>query len=92
MRAADALAAMRELPEADLDTIDGGEAALLLAPHADDESLGCGSHDLRPRLVVQGLRRLVRVIRFSGLRRRPMQLVGVRRSVRSPRRVFGLSV
>lgn len=42
MRAADALAALRELPVADLDAIDGGEAALLLAPHADDESLGCG--------------------------------------------------
>ncbi len=42
MRAADALAAMRALPVADLDAIDGGETALLLAPHADDESLGCG--------------------------------------------------
>ena len=42
MRAADALAAMRELPVADLQAIDGGKTALLLAPHADDESLGCG--------------------------------------------------
>lgn len=42
MRAADALAAMRALPEADLDAIDGGETTLVLAPHADDESLGCG--------------------------------------------------
>lgn len=42
MRAADALAAMRALPVADLDEIDGGKTALLLAPHADDESLGCG--------------------------------------------------
>lgn len=42
MRAADALAAMRALPVVDLDAIDGGETALVLAPHADDESLGCG--------------------------------------------------
>ena len=42
MRAAEAHAAMRGLPVADLDEIDGGRTALVLAPHADDESLGCG--------------------------------------------------
>lgn len=42
MRAAEAHAAMRALPVADLDAIDGGRTALVLAPHPDDESLGCG--------------------------------------------------
>jgi LmbE family N-acetylglucosaminyl deacetylase len=34
--------AMESLPYADIDTILGGERPLILAPHADDESLGCG--------------------------------------------------
>jgi LmbE family N-acetylglucosaminyl deacetylase len=39
--AADLLQTMRTLPIADLDTIAPG-TSLILAPHADDESLGCG--------------------------------------------------
>jgi LmbE family N-acetylglucosaminyl deacetylase len=42
MTASDVIVAMEELPDADIDTILGGERALVLAPHADDESLGCG--------------------------------------------------
>ncbi|MBV8400094.1 MAG: PIG-L family deacetylase, partial [Acetobacteraceae bacterium] len=41
-RAADVLAALRSLPIADYDAITGGEPVLVLAPHADDESCGCG--------------------------------------------------
>jgi LmbE family N-acetylglucosaminyl deacetylase len=41
MKVRQALAAMRRLPVADLTTIAGG-IVLVLAPHADDESLGCG--------------------------------------------------
>ena len=42
MTASDVIVAMEELPDADIDTILGGERPLILAPHADDESLGCG--------------------------------------------------
>jgi LmbE family N-acetylglucosaminyl deacetylase len=42
MRAEEAQAAMRELPLGDLDSIVGIGTVLILAPHADDESLGCG--------------------------------------------------
>jgi LmbE family N-acetylglucosaminyl deacetylase len=42
MRAADVRVAMESLPNADVDVILGGERPLILAPHADDESLGCG--------------------------------------------------
>jgi LmbE family N-acetylglucosaminyl deacetylase len=42
MRAVEAHAAMRALPLADLDSIVGPGTVLILAPHADDESLGCG--------------------------------------------------
>jgi LmbE family N-acetylglucosaminyl deacetylase len=42
MTAADVHVAMEGLPAADIETILGGERALILAPHADDESLGCG--------------------------------------------------
>lgn len=42
IRAAEVHARMRALPVADLDTILGPGPALILAPHPDDESLGCG--------------------------------------------------
>jgi len=42
MRAKEAQAAMRALPLGDLDSIVGAGTVLILAPHADDESLGCG--------------------------------------------------
>ncbi len=41
-RATDALARMAALPFADVRTICGASPVLVLAPHADDESLGCG--------------------------------------------------
>jgi LmbE family N-acetylglucosaminyl deacetylase len=42
MTASDVIGAMERLPDAEIDTILGGERPLILAPHADDESLGCG--------------------------------------------------
>jgi hypothetical protein len=42
MIASDVFLAMQALPDAEIDTILGGERPLILAPHADDESLGCG--------------------------------------------------
>ena len=42
MTADDVRIAMEALPDADLDVIVGGERPLILAPHADDESLACG--------------------------------------------------
>jgi LmbE family N-acetylglucosaminyl deacetylase len=42
MRAGEAHAAMRALPLGGLDSIVGSGTVLILAPHADDESLGCG--------------------------------------------------
>ena len=40
--AAQAFEAMAALPVVPLEAITGGKPALILAPHADDESLGCG--------------------------------------------------
>jgi LmbE family N-acetylglucosaminyl deacetylase len=42
MTANDVIVAMEHLPDAEIDTILRGERPLILAPHADDESLGCG--------------------------------------------------
>src|ERR1700677_2278394 len=42
MTASDVITAMETLPDAEIETILGGERPLILAPHADDESLGCG--------------------------------------------------
>lgn len=42
VRAGDVQRRMAALPHADLDAITGGGTTLLLAPHPDDESLGCG--------------------------------------------------
>jgi LmbE family N-acetylglucosaminyl deacetylase len=59
MMVADVLAAMERLPDADLDTLLGGDRPLILAPHADDESLGCGGfiaacceRGLQPAVVI----------------------------------------
>ena len=53
MTAGEALAAMRELPVAGLEAILDGRRPLVLAPHADDESLGCGG--LLAQAVAAGL-------------------------------------
>jgi LmbE family N-acetylglucosaminyl deacetylase len=42
IRAERVLAAMAALPLSDLDAVTGDATALVLAPHPDDESLGCG--------------------------------------------------
>ena len=41
-RATDVLGRMAALPFADVKAITGGKPTLILAPHSDDESLGCG--------------------------------------------------
>ena len=41
-RAADIISDLRHLPIASVDTITNGSNVMVLAPHADDESLGCG--------------------------------------------------
>jgi LmbE family N-acetylglucosaminyl deacetylase len=40
--ASQVLHAMQQLPDVDVDTLLGDERPLILAPHPDDESLGCG--------------------------------------------------
>jgi LmbE family N-acetylglucosaminyl deacetylase len=52
VRAADILRRLRALPIADVDTITNRSKVMLLAPHADDESLGCGG--LIAELVSKG--------------------------------------
>jgi LmbE family N-acetylglucosaminyl deacetylase len=42
MRVSEVLGAMQRLPDVDLDTLLGDDRPLILAPHPDDESLGCG--------------------------------------------------
>src|ERR1700686_3808849 len=36
------LAGFMALPQTNVETVLGGQRALILSPHADDESLGCG--------------------------------------------------
>ncbi len=60
MLAGDALRRMESLPLAPLATIVGGGAPLILAPHADDESLGCGG--LIAETCAQGLAPYVLIV------------------------------
>lgn len=60
MTAGEAHATMRSLPVAGLDVILGGRVPLVLAPHPDDESLGCGG--LLAASVAAGLEPSVLVV------------------------------
>ena len=51
-RAADFVSRLRALPLVGVDTIADDAIAMVLAPHADDESLGCGG--LISELAAQG--------------------------------------
>lgn len=61
MRAADYLAAAQALPIGTLDDLTGGKGVVVVAPHPDDESLGCGG--LIATAVAQG--RAVRIVIVS---------------------------
>jgi LmbE family N-acetylglucosaminyl deacetylase len=60
MTAGDVQLAMKSLPDADLDVILCGARPLILAPHADDESLGCGG--LIAACCAQGLQPFVVIL------------------------------
>src|SRR6202035_4765604 len=68
-RAADIIAVFRQLPIAKVDTITNNRRVMILAPHADDESLGCGG--LIAELAATGIPPIV-VIVTDGTRSHPL--------------------
>ncbi len=60
LTAGEAIQRMEALPIAELDTIIGSGAPLILAPHPDDESLGCGG--LLAQCVASGRRPAILVL------------------------------